>query len=280
MARILAISSQVVYGSVGLSVMVPALQALGHDVLAMPTVLLSNHPGHQHVAVVRIPAETLTAMVDALAANGWLTGVDAVLSGYLPTAAHVAVVASTVQRLRAVRPGLPFVCDPVIGDWPKGIYIDTEAAAAIRARLLPLATVLTPNAFELGWLTGCAVTDVLSAERAIRWLPDHVMTVATSVPASGPSAMLTNLAVHAQRRLQVDVARRAGVPHGTGDLLAALICGYAFRQDRVVSDTAPAIIAPAIVDAFWAAVPPAVATVEQAILGAARDRLHPLPGFY
>ena len=44
--RILSISSQVAYGPVGNSAAVPALQAMGHEVLAIPTVMLSNHPGH------------------------------------------------------------------------------------------------------------------------------------------------------------------------------------------------------------------------------------------
>jgi pyridoxine kinase len=225
MARILAISSQVVHGSVGLSVIVPALQALGHEVLALPTVLLSNHPGHPHVAGTRIAPDTLTAMIEALAANGWLTGVDAVLSGYLPTAEHVAFTAATVRKLRAAKPELPYLCDPVIGDWPKGIYIDERAAAAIRDQLLPLATMLTPNTFELGWLTGQDVRDCASAQVAIRSLPALLQTVATSVPAADP-ANLANVVVAGDYASVVEVAKRAGVPHGTGDLLAALICGH------------------------------------------------------
>src|SRR5687768_930784 len=44
--RVLAISSQVVYGPVGSSAAVPAMRRLGLDVLELPSVLLSNHPGH------------------------------------------------------------------------------------------------------------------------------------------------------------------------------------------------------------------------------------------
>jgi pyridoxine kinase len=223
MARILAISSQVAHGSVGLTVIVP-LQALGHEAMALPTVLLSNHPGHAHVAGTRIGPATLAAMVEALAANGWLDGVDAVLSGYLPTPEHVGFVAATVARLRQAKPALPYLCDPVIGDWPKGIYIDGGAASAIRDELLPLATMLTPNAFELGWLTGAAVADAAAAERAIRMLPPPLCTVATSVPAAG-SAALANVVIGGEYAGELQVAKRGGVPHGTGDLLAALVCG-------------------------------------------------------
>ena len=45
MAKVLAISSHVVRGAVGLAATVPALQYLGHEVWALPTVLLSSRPG-------------------------------------------------------------------------------------------------------------------------------------------------------------------------------------------------------------------------------------------
>ena len=45
MAKVLAISSHVVRGHVGLDATVPALQYLGHEVWALPTVLLSSRPG-------------------------------------------------------------------------------------------------------------------------------------------------------------------------------------------------------------------------------------------
>jgi pyridoxine kinase len=254
MARILAISSQVAHGSVGLSVMVPALQALGHEVIALPTVLLSNHPGHVQVAGMRVPPTTLTAMVAALGANGWLDGVDAVLSGYLPTPEHVAFVAATVAELRALRPGMPYLCDPVIGDWPKGVYIDLGAAAAIRDQLLPLASVLTPNAFELGWLTGQPVDSVAAAGAACRLLPGTALVVATSVPV-GAERMANVVADCARVIGTIEVARRTDVPHGTGDLLAALVCGLALRSAG----------APNFAAAVAPAVAPAVAEVERVI---------------
>jgi pyridoxine kinase len=242
MARILAISSQVVHGSVGLSVIVPTLQALGHKVMALPTILLSNHPGHAHVAGTRIQPETLTAMVEALASNGWLAGVNVVLSGYLPTPEHVALVAATVTRLRASKPALPYLCDPVIGDWPKGIYIDEQAAAAIRDQLLPLATMLTPNAFELRWLTGLPVVDLATALTAVRSLPAALQTVATSVPVDART--LANVVVASGYVCNLQVSKRSGVPHGTGDLLSALVCGRVSKGQAfpaAVNDAVPQV---------------------------------------
>ncbi len=52
---------------------------------------------------------------------------------------------------------------PIIGDEPAGIYVDEAAASAVRDQLVPLADIVTPNAFELGWLSGRAISDGASA---------------------------------------------------------------------------------------------------------------------
>ena len=55
MARILAISSHVVRGQVGLAATVPALQSLGHEVWALPTVLLASRPGLGRMSRYELP---------------------------------------------------------------------------------------------------------------------------------------------------------------------------------------------------------------------------------
>ena len=60
MARVLVISSHVAFGSVGLAAMVPALHRLGIEVIVLPTVVLSNHPGHTRV----LPASRSLASAD------------------------------------------------------------------------------------------------------------------------------------------------------------------------------------------------------------------------
>ena len=98
MARVLAVSSQVVRGHVGLSAAVPALQRLGHEVWPVPTIVLSNHPGHPHAAGTEIEPGVLDAMLDALDRNGWLGEVDAVLTGYLPARLSPAEIEATVTQ--------------------------------------------------------------------------------------------------------------------------------------------------------------------------------------
>jgi pyridoxine kinase len=223
MARIVAISSQVARGHVGLNAIVPALQRLGHEVVALPTILLSNHPAHPHFAGERIAPDLLARMLDALEANGWLGDIDGVLTGYLPSAAHVAFAADAVRRIRARSPLAVYLCDPVLGDDPKGLYVATEAAEAVRDTLLPLADITTPNRFELAWLSESEVADVRTAISAARKLPPSTI-VATSIP-QGEVALHT-LAVSASTARSVRVDRRSGVPNGTGDMLAALYLGW------------------------------------------------------
>ncbi len=227
MARILAISSQVVRGHVGNSAAVPALQRLGHEVWPLPTVVLSNHPGHPKVAGTRIAPDTMLAMALALAGNGWLAQIDAVSTGYLPSTGHVAAAAEIIAMVAAARlsplvPAPLVLVDPVLGDDPKGLYIEEPAAHAVREQLLPLATILTPNRFELAWLSGCPVTDPVSAAAAAATLAVPTV-VATSVPGAG--GKLVNLLCARAGVTEAAVPRLAKVPHGTGDLLAALYLG-------------------------------------------------------
>jgi pyridoxine kinase len=224
LARVLAISSQVARGHIGLSAIVPALQRLGHEVWALPTVLLSNHPGHRHAAGTRIEAAALQRMVDALEQNGWLGEVDAVLTGYLPSAAHVAFAAEAVARSRAMRPGLIYLCDPVMGDDPKGLYIEAEAAAAIRDALVGHADIATPNRFELSYLSGASVEDAASAAKACSRLGIGSV-LATSLLGADETERV-NLLASRDGRFISRVRWRSDAPHGTGDLMAGLLLGY------------------------------------------------------
>jgi pyridoxine kinase len=224
LARVLAISSQVARGHVGLSAIVPALERLGHEVWALPTVLLSNHPGHPHSAGTRIEAAVLQRMVDALDENGWLGEVDAMITGYLPGVAHVAFAAETAARLRAKRPGLIYLCDPVSGDDPGGLYIESEAAAALRDALVARADVVTPNRFELAYLSGRVVADPASAALAARAL-GVAKVLATSLDGRDQGER-ANLMVAGESAFVSRVPMRANVPHGTGDLMAGLLLGY------------------------------------------------------
>ena len=232
MARILALSSQVVSGHVGLSAIVPALQLLGHEVLALPTILLSNHPGRQPTSGTRIEPDVLIKMLDRLASNGRLDNIDGVLTGYLPSAAHVGAAMRAIDLCSTNDRKPLYLCDPVIGDDPKGIYIDLAAAAAIRDQLLPRADIVTPNRFELAWLSGLPVDDLTTATAAAHAL-SRPLVLATSVPATAHT--LITAAISATAVSVAEVPKRAIVPNGTGDLMAALFLAANLAGDGMMA---------------------------------------------
>lgn len=220
MARFLVVSSQVVRGAVGLSVIAPALQQLGHEILGLPAILLSNHAGHRIAAGLPIPVGQLFAMLDALEANGWLSGLDGVLTGYLPTDQHVGFAAAAIDRVLQSSPEALILCDPVLGDDPKGLYVGDAAANAIRRELVPRAHLATPNRFELAFLTGRRVAGIDDASRALMCL-DCGGGIATSIPAAAD--MIANVAVIDDTIAVARVPRRDNAQNGTGDLLAAVV---------------------------------------------------------
>src|SRR5262245_39185510 len=140
MAKVLAISSHVVRGHVGLAAGVPALQWLGHEVWALPTVLLASRPGLGRLVRRETPAPDLAAMLGALESDGCWASLDAVLAGYFPSAEAVTAAAEAIRRIRLARPCIPVLIDPILGDDGR-LYVSQDTAEAIRGELVPLATI-------------------------------------------------------------------------------------------------------------------------------------------
>ncbi|MDX2290329.1 MAG: pyridoxal kinase [Hyphomicrobiaceae bacterium] len=223
MARVLAISSFVAYGHVGLSAAVPTLTRMGHEVIAVPTVMLSSHYGHQHVSGFELDTTDLSGMLGALRKNGWLQDIDAVLTGFMPDPEVVAFIARELERIGEDQPETLYLCDPVLGDDPDGLYVREEVATAVRDKLMPLADILTPNRFELSWLTGLQVEDAESADAAAQETGAEIV-MATSIPAG--DGLVANVLSDESGCGLAAQPFRIGVPHGTGDLISALVLGH------------------------------------------------------
>lgn len=216
---ILVISSHVVRGAVGNRAAVFALERLGHPVWAMPTVILPWHPGHGVSTRMTVPADTFHAMVEDLVGSPRLADVDAVLTGYLGSAAQADPIARIVEAVRTHNPDAHYLCDPVIGDLG-GLYVPEETAEAIRDRLLPLATIATPNRYELGWFAGASLDDNTAVmEAALSLGPERVL-VTSAVPclAGGTG----NLLLTPRHAMLAEHRVVPNPPNGLGDLLSAV----------------------------------------------------------
>jgi pyridoxine kinase len=216
---VIVISSHVVRGSVGNRAAVFALESLGFPVWALPTVVLPWHPGHGPSTRLTFTEDDFDHAVDDLIRAPWLSEVKAVLTGYFGNAAQARSVARLVKALRARDPDLLYVCDPVMGD-VGGLYIREETAVAIRDELIPLASVATPNRYELEWLVGGKLSSNAEIIEAALSLGPSRMLVTSAVPmmAGGTG----NLYLSGKHALLAEHRLIDNPPNGLGDLTSAL----------------------------------------------------------
>src|SRR4051812_6080618 len=107
--------------------------------------------------------EILRAQIEAVISD---LGADAVKIGMLGTAANVDVVAEAITRHQLIK----VVLDPVMLATHGARLLDEDGVAALRERLLPLVTVITPNLAEAEALTGITVRTPVDMRRAAKVL--------------------------------------------------------------------------------------------------------------
>ena len=241
--NVLALNSQVAFGHVGNSAAQFALQRLGVEVWAVPTVVLSNHPAHGSHRGGATAAADFAALIDGLAEVGALARCGGVLSGYLGEAALAGAVVGAADRVRAADPAAPYLCDPVIGERGRGVYVSDAVRGAVVGQLVPAADIVTPNAFELGLIAGAevrSVADALGAARTVLGLGPR--TVVCSSLAVAEDEIATIAVTHSEA-IAVRTPRLAGQFYGAGDLLAALVLGHGLRGGGLAETLSSAVSA-------------------------------------
>jgi pyridoxine kinase len=216
--QVLSISSHVAYGPVGNSASVPALQAAGFTVSQIPTIILSNHPGLGKPSGVKLPATELEAILKSLSELGVLDTSVGVMTGYFASADQIQIATSFIRRMKERNNSLYVLVDPVLGD-DDSLYVSNEVANTIRDELLPLASCITPNRFELAWLSDKPVSNKSEALIAAANLPCKEI-LATSIPLDADN--IATLAIARDEHAEVSGPVKSSVPHGTGDFLAGL----------------------------------------------------------
>jgi pyridoxine kinase len=217
---VIAISSHVARGSVGNRAAVFALEVLGHNVWAVPTVTLPWHPGHGKATRIVASAEEFSALLEDLGNAQWLSEVGGVLSGYLGDHRQATAIAKLVETIKAKNPDVIYACDPVIGD-SNGLYVSEVTAAAIRDILVPIADLITPNRFELAWLcqhSDFASNDEILAAAQKLGRPLTLVTSAISMMRNSTG----NILLSGKSALLVEHTMIENPPNGLGDLTSAL----------------------------------------------------------
>ncbi|MBS7455893.1 pyridoxal kinase PdxY [Coralloluteibacterium stylophorae] len=239
---VLSIQSHVAYGHVGNAAAVLPMQLLGVQPLPVHTVQFSNHTGYGEFKGQVFSAAHVRDVLDGLRARGVLARVDAVLSGYLGDAGIGEVILEAVAELRAARPRLRYLCDPVMGDIGRGIFVRPGIPEFLRRRALAAADVITPNHYEFELLCGAgfaSVDEVLAAARGLLRDADGAgptLVVITSLRTPDlPGDRLTTLAVtrDAAWRVETPLLALDPLPNGMGDVFSAVLLARLLRDEPV-----------------------------------------------
>jgi pyridoxine kinase len=225
---VIVISSHVVRGTVGNRAAAFALEVLGHGVWSVPSVVLPWHPGHGQATRIVPPKKQFAALLRDLSSAPWRREVGAVLSGYIGDASQAVAIGELVMALKNENPELLYACDPVIGDG-NALYVEEQTAEAIKQHLLPIADLITPNRFELAWLTGNDPFDdnnqILAAARGLG-RPMSLVTSAFSLLRNATG----NILLHSGGAIMAEHTMVGVPPNGPGDLTAALFVAHCLAK--------------------------------------------------
>ena len=157
MKRVLTIAGSDSGGGAGIQADLKTFLAFGtHGMSALTAVTAQNSVGVH--GWWPLPVEAVRAQIRAVIDD---IGVDAVKLGMLGTAEVAAAVADELAGVTA-----PIVVDPVCVSKHGDSLLSPDALSVLRDRVIPLATVVTPNLDEVAELTGVRVSRPEDLEQA------------------------------------------------------------------------------------------------------------------
>ena len=235
--NILSIQSWVAYGHVGNAAAMFPLQRLGAEVWAVNTVQFSNHPGYGAWTGDVFSGAAVRALVDGIAARGALARCDAVLSGYMGDAGIGAAILDAVARTRAANPAALYCCDPVIGDVGRGIFVRGGIPEFMREKAVPAADIITPNQFELDYLSKRESGTLRAARDAVKAVHDlgpRAILVTSLHTDETPADCIDMLASDETGCFLVRTPKLPITINGAGDAVAALFFAHYLRGGKLI----------------------------------------------
>lgn len=236
--RVLSIQSCVSYGHVGNSAAVFPMQRLGHEVMPVHTVVFSNHTGYGAWGGQLIGGDVVRDIVAGIDARGGLADVDLVLSGYQGGNDIGDAILDAVALVKSRNPEAIYACDPVLGSAASGCFVAPEVQTLIRDRVVPQADLITPNQFELGFITGTdphTIDETLAAVDVVRASGPSTVLVTSVFRPDAPADTIEMLAATADGAWVVQTPRLPFKRNGSGDVAAALFSSH-FRGSGDAAD--------------------------------------------
>jgi hydroxymethylpyrimidine/phosphomethylpyrimidine kinase len=221
--RVLAIAGSDSGGGAGIQADLKTMLALGvHGMTVVCAVTAQNSVGVQ--GYWELPAEAVRAQLDSVLTD---IGAQAIKTGMLASAELVETVCQSLTEVAA-----PVVVDPVAVSKHGDSLLSEGTLEAVRDRLLPLATVVTPNLYEAELLTGAPIADeaqMLAAARTIIAMgPQWVLMKGGHLPGRPVDLLVDNERVIRYPGQRIETVHT----HGTGCTLASAIASrLAFGDD-------------------------------------------------
>ena len=223
--NVLSIQSHVAYGHVGNAAATFPMQRLGVEVWPVHTVQFSNHTGYGAWTGRVFDGTAIAELVEGIAARGVLSRCDGVLSGYMGAPDIGAAILSAVARVRAANPQALYCCDPVIGDVGRGVFVRPGIPEFMRDLAVPAADIVTPNQFELDFLSGLptgTLAEAKAAVAAVQRLGPRVVLVTSLHTQETPADAIDLMAGEGGAFFRVRTPRLELSVNGAGDAIAAL----------------------------------------------------------
>ena len=222
MKTALVLSSYVSASRVGATASAFCLRRLGIEAIVLPTTVLGRHPGWGSPGGQALETSHLEDMWEAIKLQN--IQIDAVMTGYLASDAHVALASKIISDVKTLNPKALILVDPVMGDHGQ-LYIPESRAQALIKALVPQADWITPNLWELSYMNDIEKPPTLADLKAnLKKL--SVNCLVTSVPfKNGIGALLS-----ADDKLyRVHHKKFETVPHGGGDALAGTFLAHLLK---------------------------------------------------
>lgn len=209
-------------GGAGIQADIKAITALGGFAMTAITALTAQDTRGVH-GVMGVDPGFIRLQIRVVLED---VGADAIKTGML---ADSATIAAVCDALAEFGPGIPLVADPVMVAKGGHPLLAPQAVETLKARLLPMAAVITPNIPEAEALSGLAIPDVAAMHRAAERLLGMGVRAVLLKGGHGTGAVLTDLLATPEGTEAFESPRLdTRHTHGTGCTLAsALACGLA-----------------------------------------------------
>lgn len=234
--NLISIQSHVAYGHVGNAAAVFPLQRMGVEVWPIHTVQFSNHTGYGEWKGQVFDAGLIRDVVAGIEAREVLGECNGVLSGYMGGADIGEAILDAVATVKRANPEARYCCDPVIGDVGRGIFVRPGIPEFMKAKAVSAADIITPNQFELDYLSSRksgTAAQVRDALKAVHDLGPRTILVTSLHTDETPDHSIDMLASDDSGCFRLRTSKLPLSVNGAGDAIAALFFAHYLRTGEI-----------------------------------------------